>query len=63
MKKIVLIVGCLFFLTGCTAGYKTDDTISPPLEGLQEPEDFLNTGFEMNHDISVAAANNLAARL
>lgn len=62
MKKILLTIPfALLILTGCgSSTYELDEPISPGLEGLQEPDDFYDTGWEMNYDVTVPVVDNLA---
>ncbi|MBU1019320.1 MAG: hypothetical protein ABII07_04860 [Patescibacteria group bacterium] len=64
MKRLLLIFSVLLILVGCRgSGYELDDPISPKLEGLQDPEDFYDQGFEMVDQRSFDAADNVADQL
>lgn len=64
MKKIFLIFVVLLVFAGCSGNnYRLDEPISPELEGLQEPEDFYDTGFDIVDENSFDAADNVADQL
>ncbi len=65
MKKAVTTILLLGLMpaTGCSNANNDilDEPVSPALEGLQDHDEFFDTGWDLNHDITVNAVDNMMA--
>ncbi len=58
-KKVLFIILFILPLVGCTGDYDMNAPVSPSLEEPKEPEDFYNTGWEINDAVTANAVDNL----